>query len=249
MKISYCVTVADEEKEVNNILTQLLAFKRNEDEIIVLLDLNKTTDGIVKYLNDLNNNKLITLYNDKFEGDFAEWKNKLFIHSNGDYIFQIDCDEVINPHLLSNLPILLQSNPDVDLYWIPRINVVNGANETHFKKYGWKISTHTNYITKEEIPASSSYFKFLKKNNLLINSENKEIEYHIPLINFPDLQGRIYRNAPDKLAWVGKVHERIENVSKKNYNYSALPLEEEYCILHIKDISKQEKQNKFYDTL
>lgn len=63
-------------------------------------------------------------------------------------------------------------------------------------------------------------------------------------INFPDLQGRIYRNKKG-IEWVGKVHERIGGAT----NYTCFPNEEVYCIKHIKDISRQEKQNAYYETL
>jgi glycosyltransferase involved in cell wall biosynthesis len=252
MKISYCVTVADEEKEVNNITTQLLTLKREVDEVVVLLDLNKTTEPIIKYLDDLYKNKHIILYKDNFDGDFAFWKNKLFEYATGDFIFQIDCDEVVHPQLLSNLHILLESNPDVDLYALPRINIVNGAGESHFKKYQWKISTHSSYTNEFNLSGNKgekSHIKWLKKNNLLNGEKDGVISHHIPLINFPDFQGRIFRNDPNKLQWIGKVHEMIGSPGNLKFNYSTLPLEEEYCLLHIKEIEKQEKQNSFYDTL
>lgn len=61
-------------------------------------------------------------------------------------------------------------------------------------------------------------------------------------INFPDYQGRLYKS---HLQWSGKVHERI--VGGKNY--SILPLEDEYCLYHHKDIDRQEKQNQFYNEI
>ena len=63
-------------------------------------------------------------------------------------------------------------------------------------------------------------------------------------INFPDHQGRIYRNKKG-IEWVGKVHERIGGAT----NYTAFPNEEVYCIKHIKDIKRQERQNDYYNTL
>jgi len=71
-----------------------------------------------------------------------------------------------------------------------------------------------------------------------------KVTYYTPIINFPDLQTRITRNDP-KIKWVGKVHEVLSGFDK----YATLPLEEEYCLYHVKDIKKQESQNQFYSTI
>jgi len=61
-------------------------------------------------------------------------------------------------------------------------------------------------------------------------------------VNFPDVQGRIYKKG---MSWYGKVHERIYGGQK----FSSLPLDEEYCIQHHKTIERQEKQNNYYSSL
>jgi hypothetical protein len=64
-------------------------------------------------------------------------------------------------------------------------------------------------------------------------------------VNYPDPQTRIVVNK-DYIKWENKVHERLVGHS----NHTILPFEtEDYCLLHIKDIKRQEAQNGFYDTL
>lgn len=63
-------------------------------------------------------------------------------------------------------------------------------------------------------------------------------------VNFPDYQTRILQNSP-KINWVSKVHEVLTG----HTNYTMLPAQEEYCLVHIKGIERQEKQNNFYNTL
>jgi len=63
-------------------------------------------------------------------------------------------------------------------------------------------------------------------------------------VNWPDYQGRIYKRSP-MIEWKGKVHERIEGMKK----YSHLPAKEEFAFHHPKTIERQEKQNKFYETI
>ena len=63
-------------------------------------------------------------------------------------------------------------------------------------------------------------------------------------VNFPDYQTRLYRRTSE-IEWQGKVHERIVG-----YNtLSVLPMEEQYCLYHHKQIDRQEKQNAYYDTI
>ena len=64
-------------------------------------------------------------------------------------------------------------------------------------------------------------------------------------VNYPDLQGRIYKNDPNRIKWEGKVHEVIKGAVK----IAALPLNEGYDIFHNKTIAKQELQNQFYGTI
>ena len=63
-------------------------------------------------------------------------------------------------------------------------------------------------------------------------------------VNFPDYQLRIYRRT-DEVEWRNKVHETITG-----YNtFSNFPAEEHWSLYHAKKIERQEKQNKFYETL
>ena len=63
-------------------------------------------------------------------------------------------------------------------------------------------------------------------------------------VNFPDPQFRIYKNN-GKIKWKNKVHEVLE----AHTSISQLPHEEPWCLIHKKNIKRQEKQNAYYDTL
>lgn len=63
-------------------------------------------------------------------------------------------------------------------------------------------------------------------------------------VNFPDLQPRILQNSP-KINWGNKVHEVLMGHS----TWATLPLEEDYCLYHPKQIERQERQNNLYDLL
>jgi len=63
-------------------------------------------------------------------------------------------------------------------------------------------------------------------------------------VNWPDYQTRIYKNK-DEILWKNKVHERISGFT----TYANLPEDEAYCLYHMKNIDKQEKQNNFYSNM
>ena len=63
-------------------------------------------------------------------------------------------------------------------------------------------------------------------------------------INFPDYQCRIFKNVK-RIKWQNKVHEKLVGHTSE----SQLPANDEFCLIHIKDIKRQESQNQFYSTL
>lgn len=207
MKISYAITACNEMNEVINLITQLLNYKGKDSEIVVLLDVPKAQLELVEYLELQANADYITLIESDFQNDFAEWKNLLNSECKGEWIFQLDADEELNPDLIANLEEILDNNSDKDMIAVPRVNIVNGITEEHIKKWGWK-----------------------KDDN--------------GWINYPDYQTRIYKNS-EKIGWINKVHERIVGYE----NFTSFPAYELYSIKHIKDISRQEKQNDYYNTL
>ena len=64
------------------------------------------------------------------------------------------------------------------------------------------------------------------------------------VVNFPDYQGRIFRNNK-QIKWKYRVHEVIIG----NTNYVQLPPEREFALWHIKDIQRQVFQNEYYKTI
>ena len=137
MKISYAITVCNELEEVKRLVNFLLSNKREQDEIVILYDQSGGTQEVLNYLDTVKTE--VQLRSDFFKGHFADWKNLLTSHCTGNYIFQIDADEIPHLNLIENLPTLLETN-DIDMLRIPRVNTVEGLTQEHIQKWGWNVN-------------------------------------------------------------------------------------------------------------
>jgi hypothetical protein len=138
MKISYGLTVCNEHNELNNLLNYLSTRIDDEDEIIVVYDQNRVTDDVMDILNSFTR-KNYNFYPFNFQQNFLENKNYMNSKCTGDYIFQIDADEIPEEFLLENIKIVLEDNP-VDLLITPRKNVVPGLTQEHIDRWRWNVN-------------------------------------------------------------------------------------------------------------
>ena len=141
MKISYAVTVCNEFIEIQRLLHFLLKHKRYQDEIVVLFDKVNGDIEVENFLRSHSINGEFSWHSAEFKGHFADWKNKLTSLCKGDYIFQIDADEIPCTPIIESLPTILESNPEVDVYLVPRVNTVEGLTNAHIQKWGWNVNS------------------------------------------------------------------------------------------------------------
>lgn len=210
MKITYAITACDEHKELERLLSFLQDNIDEQDEIVVQLDAENVTPAVINVCQAAFNRDTKVYFNYTYfalEKDFASFKNNLFNFCKGDFIFQIDADEMPNIELLTNLRSLIESNPDNEVYLVPRINTVEGLTTEHIVRWGWRLDEKGR-------------------------------------VNFPDYQWRIYKNC-SYIKWKNKVHEVLEGFK----TYATLPAEDEWCLIHPKNIKRQEKQNQLYANL
>jgi hypothetical protein len=206
IKVSFAITVCNELEEIKRLIPFLLEHKRIEDEIVILYDEKNGNPEVIDFLLPYNTKPNVQTWRGfDFGNNFGEWKNKLVSYCKGDYIYQLDADEMISEYMVKNIGTILELNPKVDLIFVPRINTVEGITQEDIDKWGWNINEKG-------------------------------------WINFPDKQSRIFRK---NMYFYGKVHERIIGGQK----FSSLPLDEEYCIQHHKNIVKQRQQNQFYNSI
>jgi hypothetical protein len=140
MKISYAITVCNEFIEIQRLIHFLLKHKRYQDEIVVLFDEQNGDIEVENFLRSHSINGEFAWHKGKFDHHFANWKNKLTSLCNGDYIFQIDADEIPDELLINQLPEILEYNKDVEIYLVPRINTVDGITQEHIQKWNWNVN-------------------------------------------------------------------------------------------------------------
>ena len=140
MKISYAIPVCNEFVEIQQLVSFLLENKRSEDEIVVLYDSKNGDKEVESYLRKMNTEKSLFRWESySFDGNFAAMKNRLNSLCTGDYIFQIDADEMVTEYMVRILPQILAANTETDLIRVPRINRVEGLTEAHIQKWGWIV--------------------------------------------------------------------------------------------------------------
>ena len=137
MKISYAVTVCNELDEIKKLIPFLIENKQPQDEIVVLYDNNAGSEDVLNYLCEQTDN--IDAHFSDFKGHFGDWKNLLTSMCTGEYIFQIDADEMPHQTLIENINDILEMN-NVDVVLVPRVNTVEGLTQEHINKWGWILN-------------------------------------------------------------------------------------------------------------
>ena len=139
MKISYAITVCNEFVEIQKLLLFLKENKRPQDEIVILFDQRNGDKEVIDWLIKFNKYPNIQTWRGYFEGDFADWKNQLTNYCCGDYIFQLDADELPHVNLITSLPEILKHNPKNEVFLVSRVNTVEGLTEEHINKWRWNV--------------------------------------------------------------------------------------------------------------
>ena len=141
MKISYAIPVCNELIEITKLLTFLEKHIDKKDEVIILFDSNNGSQSVENYLRAKSvNPTFFQWYPYHFDGHFANMKNHLKSLCTGDWIFQIDADELPHEFLITNLKSLLEVNPTVEMFLVPRVNTVSGLTQEHVNKWRWNVN-------------------------------------------------------------------------------------------------------------
>jgi glycosyltransferase involved in cell wall biosynthesis len=203
VKISYAILACVELEELKKLLPFLKEHKRDEDEIVVLLDMSTytaETESIANQYADLVKYRSL-------ENHFADQKNALIEVCTGDYIFNIDADEIPHENLMKNLHELLEQNPEVDVYYVPRVNTVEGLTDEHIHEWRWRVDEKgwVNWPDPQ----------------MRIHKNISEIRWKNPVHEILNGQ-KTFVNLPYEEEWSLYHHKSIERQEKQNAFYATI---------------------------
>ena len=144
MKISYAIPVCNEHIELEKLLSFLVKHINENYEIVVKCDKGNTTPEVYKVLDPFKApvglKDPLKIIEFPLKGHFSNFKNNLKEHCTGDWIFQIDADELPHESLITNLKELLKLNPTTEMFLVPRVNTVEGLTQEHINKWRWNVN-------------------------------------------------------------------------------------------------------------
>src|SRR6056300_973905 len=141
LNVTYAITVCNEIEEITRLINFLHPRIQSDDEILIQYDEDGVTDAVKDYLSIINTlHQNIKVIGFPLNNDFATFKNNIKNHAKGIFIFQIDSDEIPHEYLIANMHDFLESNKDVDLFFVPRVNTVEGLTQEHIKKWRWNVN-------------------------------------------------------------------------------------------------------------
>jgi glycosyltransferase involved in cell wall biosynthesis len=147
MSISFLITTKNEPTHyVHNLFNILNEHRKQypEDEVVVVDDFSTDSDFLAE-LEKAEKEFGFKVVKHALDLDFGAHKNFGTDQCKGDFVFQIDADEYPHSDLLSIVRELVESNPDVDVYALPRVNLVEGLTQDSAQKWGWHVSKLPEY--------------------------------------------------------------------------------------------------------
>ena len=210
--ISFAITVHDEHIELDRLLSGLVNNIWDCDEIVVQGDFGNVTDLVVNVLNKYKSKFDITYIEYPLNKDYSTFKNNLFKYCTKDYIFQIDADEYFLDFMnyINNLHKIIEIY-DIDVYAVPRKNVVIGMTQEHINIYNWDVQE----IFGESIINYPDYqTRFFKNDGILkfygnvhekidgwssmghfpTYTDDDEVDYTYSLIHIKDIERQVAMN-------------------------------------------------------
>lgn len=249
MVISFGICSHNEGAYIGSVLDKLQRFVDSQrgmgvDYEIVVVDDNSDDPTTLFLLSEYEQKFNVRVVKHALNHDFATHKNFMTAQCEGDWIINLDADEWMPESLLDLAPVIIQSNPQVEAYWVPRVNTVDGLTLKHLQQWGWVLTKMPEFTKVKFMSPQSEEYKLLEAFNYIIHYDNGWTTYYEPIVMWPDVQMRIYKNA-SHIQWEGKVHERLTGFE----HFGTLPDTLDFAIRHHKDIKRQEQQNTLYSTI
>jgi hypothetical protein len=142
--ISYTISVYNEIQEISSLLAQLTKIISKEDEIVVVQtyrDQSEVNTELFKQIKNVIISYANTYQTFHFQQKFADLKNYVNSLATKTYIINLDADEMVTEQTLSLWKNAIQSQK-ADLYYVPRINIVDSYTLQDMQKYHWNVNSN-----------------------------------------------------------------------------------------------------------
>ena len=139
MKISYQILCKNEDESLEKLINLLLNHVDLNDEINICRDLLGENPKTKQILTKYSKTERVNVYEREITHTIHNQKNWLATKANGDYLFYLDADELLDPAFLQNLKPILENNSNIDTYFLPRTNIVIGLTEEYRQSRGWNV--------------------------------------------------------------------------------------------------------------
>lgn len=182
--LSFLVTCKNEGDQLKSLLDLLYRY-REHNECIILDDFSndQITIQTIDYALNLDK-KFFSHHKHSLNNDYGGHKNYGKSLCKGKYIFQIDADELPNEMLLLNIKEIVESNLDIELFWVPRINDFKGVNQQNAAQWGWRLTPYEDRLIVNWPDIQSRLFKNLPhigwKRKLHEKVEGAKTYTHLP---------------------------------------------------------------------
>jgi glycosyltransferase involved in cell wall biosynthesis len=161
----------------------------NDDEIVIIKDAElPVNDKTTAIINSYTHSKK-SLYYNSLNKNYGAHKNFGIEQCKGEYVFQIDGDECPPESLLGeNLHVIIENNPTIEAFAVPRINDFRGVTQQHASQWGWRLTTSPTY--KRPVVNWPDYqFRIFKREYPRISFNRRlheKIEGYLTFVRLPE---------------------------------------------------------------
>ena len=120
MKLSVVLITQDEEVNLPRTLESVMPLVRDGRGEIIVVDSGSTDRTL-----EISRSFGAKIFSEAWKG-FAAQKNSAMDKASGEWVFQLDADEALEPELASEIDRALDDNPTLNGFWIPRKNYFLG---------------------------------------------------------------------------------------------------------------------------
>ena len=136
IKIGYMILCKNEDISLEKLLNQVTKNKLENDKIYLVRDSNGENSK-TKYIIESYKDNIIS-FERPVDRAIHDQKNWLAEQSDTDYLFYLDADELLDERFYKIVHQLLETN-DVDVFFLPRTNIVKGITEEYRASRGWNL--------------------------------------------------------------------------------------------------------------